>query len=215
MSDLSNITVKFNKILQKYTDLASIEIQANDYNDVLSFCKNQFPKLNKIITQQLKGSSHQDILILTKDRIIRTEEFFMPINYKELTLVPVFWGSLTEQEARLLERNDIAKEALLRAGGIGGVFFGLGRITSDSLEFSGLERRIRDSSLYGKFETLLDIDSRFNTRAFEGLAFTRDSNSVVPLHYGMTRVSGQILNAYIKNLQRGEQDNIRVDDTMN
>ena len=27
--------------------------------------------------------------------------------------------------------------------------------------------------------------------------------------------NGQILNAYVKNLQRGEQDNIRVDDTMN
>ena len=40
-------------------------------------------------------------------------------------------------------------------------------------------------------------------------------HAVVPVHYGMIRVSGQILNAYVKNLQRGEQDNIRVDDTMN
>ena len=72
MSDLKNVTVKFNKILQKYTNLAQIEIQANDYNDVLSFCKNQFPELNKIIINQLKGSGHQDILILAKDRIIRT-----------------------------------------------------------------------------------------------------------------------------------------------
>jgi len=214
MSALQKITVKFHSILQKYTKLAQIEIQANDYNDVLSFCKNQFPELATVINKQLKNSKHQDVMILVSNKIIRAEEFFMPINYKELTLVPIFWGSLTQAEARILERNDVAKEALLKAGGIGGIFFGLGRITSDTLEFSGLERRVRDSSLYGKFETLLDLDSRYNTRAFDSLAYTKDSNTIVPLHYGMVRVAGQILNAYVKNLQRGDQDNIRVDDTM-
>lgn len=202
------VTVQFSKLLIPYTNIDSFEIEISSYREILSACTNLLPTLK----QKFKSLNlANQLVLLDGDKLVQKYELdFKPTNTLML-LVPTVSGNQSSSFDSLGNLN---------------LFYGSsGAVSSTTAELTGLHKRIIDSSLYGKAQIAFDIAQRKTnrdsgvldnaedpTRGFGSLATMAPIGSSIPLHFGIVRTSGALISQYIKHIQRGGEDNIRVAD---
>jgi predicted phage tail protein len=202
------VIVKFSKLLSNYTDIETIEIDVASYRDVISACLNLLPKFRQIFVSK---KLYNQIVLIDQDRYIRSFELDFSPRSSSIFLVPTISGGIASSFDSLGNLN---------------IFYGTSTTFSNQeMTLKGVDRRVRDSALFGQSQTAFDIAQRRTnrengtldnsedpTRGFGSLATMNAIGSNIPLHFGMVRTSGSVINQYIKHLQRGGIDNIRVAD---
>ena len=129
-------------------------------------------------------------------------------------------------------RGDIIIVPLV-SGGVGfdslgnlNIFYGSSStLSNQAVALTGLAKRVTESSLFGQGQTAFDVAQRKTNRAngtlenvddptngFGSIASTSGFGLPIALHFGMVRTSGAVINSYVKHIQRGGIDNIRVAD---
>ena len=202
------ITVAFSRILQKLVQVESIEIDVSSYRDIISACVNLLPQFR---AHYLHKRLYSQLTLVDGDKYVRDFELdFKPRNAR-VYMIPTISGGIST--------------AFDSLGNLS-VFYGASLpVSSQEMPLKGIDRRIRDSVLYGKASIAFDIAQRRTnrengtldnsedpTRGFGSLASMNAIGASIPLHFGMVRTSGAIISQYIKHIQRGGIDNIRVAD---
>lgn len=202
------ITVKFCKLLSHKININSIELDVNSYRDIISACLNLLPAFSEAY-YALK--LNKQLTIVDGSRIVSSNELDFKPKSETIHLVPTVSGGIS---------------SVFDSLGNLSVFYGQGLTYSNELlDYSIMARRIRDSSLFGKAETAFDIAQRKTNRETGELDNTEDPTTgfgslgtmvakgqSVPIHFGLVRTSGVLINQYIKHIQRGGVDTIKVSD---
>jgi len=178
---------------------STILLDVDTYEDIVSFLKNQY---SYII------SSIKNIFIVDSGRLITSD--MLKFNVKgDITVGPMISGGVGFDSLGNLN-----------------VFYGTSStLSNQAVALTGLAKRVTESSLFGQGQTAFDIAQRRTNRAngsleniedpttgFGSIASTSGFGLPVSLHFGMVRTSGAIINNYVKHIQRGGIDNIRVVD---
>jgi len=199
------ITVHFSKMLNIKE---SIEITVDSYRDVISACLNLLPGFrNSYFSLNL----HKQLTIVDNSKVISTYELDFSPRSSDLYIVPTVSGGINSTFDSLGNLS---------------VFYGEGLSYSNQvLDYNMLSRRILDSSLFGKADTAFDISQRKNNRetgeldniedpttGFGSLGTMSAKGQSIPVHFGLVRTSGVLINQYIKHIQRGGIDTVKVSD---
>lgn len=204
MSTLKKVIVKISEPLFQFFNTDTIEIFANDYNDIISCLLNQFPSFSKFCNSVDSKSKFQDVCIIENRRPINTAMYSKKLSKDtEIFLVPLIFGNQMSYSDYYSELSSSFIYPL----------FGLSTSSYETSDFEGLNKRIVDSSLFGNAEQIYDVNIRTQNDSFGALRITNNANLPVPIIYGMTRASGTIINTYIKSY-RSDPDIFRVKDVM-
>lgn len=192
------VTVHFSKLLQPLTDTESFTVTGTSYFDIVSAVKQLFIKLSSLKTP---------LLLVDGDLIIHNDKLPFSPKSSDIFIVPAITGN-----------QDLIS-------GLSAFYGTTTALSSEELALTGLNKRILDSSLFGKAQTAFDISQRASDRAsgisentddpttgFGSLTITSVSGQKVPLHFGMVRTGGAVINQYIKHIQRGGVDSVKVSD---
>jgi predicted phage tail protein len=186
----------------------SIEITVDSYRDVISACLNLLPGFrNSYFSLNL----HKQLTIVDNSKVISTYELDFSPRSSDLYIVPTVSGGINSTFDSLGNLS---------------VFYGEGLSYSNQvLDYNMLSRRILDSSLFGKADTAFDISQRKNNRetgeldniedpttGFGSLGTMSAKGQSIPVHFGLVRTSGVLINQYIKHIQRGGIDTVKVSD---
>lgn len=202
------ITVAFSHILQKIIQTDRIEIDVVSYRDILSACVNLLPRFR---ANFLDKRLYSQLTLVDGDKYVRDFELDFKPRSDTVYMIPTISGGIST--------------AFDSLGNLS-VFYGASLpVSTQEMPLKGIDRRIRDSVLYGKASIAFDIAQRRTnrengtldnsedpTRGFGSLASMNAIGASIPLHFGMVRTSGSIISQYIKHIQRGGIDNIRVAD---
>jgi predicted phage tail protein len=202
------VTVIFSKLLRDKINLQQLDIDIESYREIISACINIVPNFKNIY---LSLKLDKQLTIVDSNKIINKNELdFIPKSDK-IYLVPTVSGGISS--------------AFDSLGNLS-AFYGQGLTYSNELlDYSIMARRIRDSSLFGKAETAFDVSQRKANRdsgeldnvedpttGFGSLGTMSAKGQSIPLHFGLVRTSGVLINQYVKHIQRGGVDTIRVSD---
>lgn len=182
---------------QESSDRVCLDVDT--YEDIISFVRNQYAKLL---------FSFKTFFMLDGDRIITSDTVKFKVK-GDIMIVPAITGGVGFDSLGNLN-----------------IFYGSSStLSNQAVALTGLAKRVTESSLFGKSQTAFDIAQRRSNRAngalenlddpttgFGSIASTSGLGLPVPLHFGMVRTSGAIINSYVKHIQRGGIDNIRVED---
>jgi predicted phage tail protein len=208
LRDLMKVTVNFSKTLQKYTNCNEITIDVFSYRDILSACVNLLP----LFKQHLFSSNlHSQLTLVDSDRYIRDFELDFKPRSENIYLIPTISGGVATGFDSLGNLN---------------VFYGSSSpVSNQAIALRGIDKRIRDSVLFGKASTAFDVaqrkvnrengvleNSEDPSKGFGSLATMDAAGKAIPLHFGMVRTSGVLISQYIKHIQRGGIDTVRVAD---
>lgn len=196
-------TVHFKYPLNIYLGHASIDINVDSYREVVTACSALLHKFKELLLKK------EHLCLVCKDTVIGVEQLDFSVKDKDVYVVPIIAGNSSFDSLGNLD-----------------IFYGTNKVyDTESMLLSGLDRRIADSSLFGQAETAFDTAQRKKNRDDGTLEGNEDPstgfgslnlNSIygqpVPLHFGLVRTSGTILNSYIKHIQRGRVDNVKVSD---
>jgi predicted phage tail protein len=202
------VTVKFSKTLQKLVKQSEIVIDVSSYRDILSACVNLIPAFR---TSLFSSKLYSQVTLVDSDRYVRYFELDFPPKSDTMYLIPTISGGAATGFDSLGNLN---------------VFYGATTaVSNQALALRGIDRRIRDSVLFGRAATAFDVSqrkpNRLNgilensedpTKGFGGLATMDAAGKSIPLHFGLVRTSGVLINQYIKHIQRGGIDTVRVAD---
>jgi predicted phage tail protein len=202
------ITVHFSKILDIKETKEPIEINVDSYRDIVSACLNLLPSFRNMYSNL---NLDKQLTIIDNNKIIRTTELDFPPKSSEVYIVPTVSGGINS--------------AFDSLGNLS-VFYGEGMSFSNQiLDYNMLSRRILDSSLFGKAQTAFDISQRKNNRdsgeldniedpttGFGSLGTMAAKGQSIPIHFGLVRTSGVLINQYLKHIQRGGVDTVKVSD---
>jgi predicted phage tail protein len=202
------ITVHFSNILQEKINVKSISIDVESYRDIISACLNILPSFRE---SYYLLNLHKNLTLATKNRIIEFNELdFKPCS-TDIYIIPTISGGINS--------------AFDSLGNLS-AFYGEGLTYSNQiLDYNIMARRIRDSSLFGRADTAFDISQRKSNRdngsleniedpttGFGSLATMSAKGQNIPVHFGLVRTSGVLINQYIKHIQRGGVDTVKVSD---
>lgn len=199
------VTVSFSKVLSQKVNISNISIDVYTYRDVLEACQNLLPEIKSIIKKRTFVS------LVCNDRIVQPYELDFKISSDKITIVPTVGGGVATSFDSLGNLN---------------IFYGASKTFSNEQQnLTGINRRIADSSLFGQAQTAFDISQRRTNRAdgtiegnedpttgFGSLTITSVYGQPIPLHFGLVRTGGAVINSYIKHIQRGGVDTVRVSD---
>ena len=202
------VTVHFSNLLRQFTDVTCIEVTVSSYRDVLSACLNLLPRFREHFYSQ---KLHKTLMLLDSDKYVRSFELDFKPKTNKIWLIPTVSGGVSSSFDSLGNLS---------------VFYGASSpISTQEVALRGIDKRIRDSALFGKASTAFDIAQRKTnrdigvldnsedpTKGFGSIAPMSASGQNVPLHFGLVRTSGVIINQYIKHIERGGVDAIRVAD---
>lgn len=188
------VTLHFDPAL----DVDGCSIDADTYADIVSACRN-------ILCYDIINNK-QIIFMICNDKIITNDIIDFKIADSNIFIVPAISGGTAIDSVGNLT-----------------AFYGSGSVEMASI--SSLNRRILDSSLYGKATIAFDIAQRKTRRAngelegnedpstgFGSISITSAYGQPIPLHFGLVRTAGAVINYYIKHIQRGAVDSVRVSD---
>lgn len=179
--------------------LTKLTVDVSDYEDIVSLIKNQF---------SLAVSKLRNIFIIDSGKLITSDT--LKFKVKGDTIVgPVIGGGLGFDSLGNLN-----------------IFYGTSStLSNQAVALTGLAKRVTESALFGQGQTAFDIAQRRTNRAngtlenaddpttgFGSIASTSGFGLPVSLHFGMVRTSGAVINSYVKHIQRGGVDSIRVID---
>jgi hypothetical protein len=195
------VTLRFLKPISKITGLDDISIDADTYEDIVSAIKSMHSNILK---------QYKNIFILDSDRLITSDIIKFRIKSEVLVIGPVISGGASSFD-------DLGNL---------NIFYGTNStLSNQAVALTGLAKRVTESSLFGQGQTAFDVAQRRTNRAdgllegnedpttgFGSIASTSGLGMSVPLHFGLVRTSGAIINTYVKHIQRGGIDNIRVID---
>lgn len=177
----------------------SINLDVDTYEDVVSFMKSQYFKV---------VSNIKNIFIVDSGKIITSDMLKFSVK-GNITVGPMISGGVGFDSLGNLN-----------------VFYGTSStLSNQAVALTGLAKRVTESSLFGQGQTAFDVAQRKTNRAngsleniedpttgFGSIASTSGFGLPVSLHFGLVRTSGAIINTYVKHIQRGGIDNIRVVD---
>jgi len=188
------------KILNPVTNSKEIvSIDADTYEDVLSYIRNQHVTLVKKI---------KNFFIVDSGKVVTSDILKFKVK-GDITVGPLITGGIGFDSLGNLN-----------------IFYGSSStISNQAVALTGLAKRVTESSLFGQAQTAFDIAQRKTNRSngslenvddpttgFGSIASTSGVGLPVALHFGLVRTSGAIINTYVKHIQRGGLDNIRVVD---
>ena len=190
-------TVKFSSLLAAYVHEPSFEVEVANYRDVVCAVYNLFPRLKQIKIAKL--------LFVDGERVVRDSDLDFPPKSDIISIVPSIGGNSSFDSLGNLTQFYGSSTAL----------------SSQEMAFTGLNRRILESSLFGQAQTAFDTAQRRASigtpdstgdpsTGFGSLSLTSISGQYVPLHFGLVRTSGAVINQYIKHIQRGSIDDVQV-----
>lgn len=199
------IIVKITKPLKRYFTDSEISLEVSDFEDIVSALKNLFPKFNELLSQiRSKTDKFQDIVLVQDKKPVDIKKYKFPLTSSSpIYVVPILFGHSNNYGFTDLYK-DIKSSFLFP-------LFGLSTAGTEQMDFEGLDRRIRDSSLFGRAEDIYDVGLRNSNDVFGALNINTTANSPIPLNYGLIRVSGTLINAYIRNY-RADPDEFRLKD---
>jgi predicted phage tail protein len=198
----------------------------SDIKDAISVL---FPKIRKYIRQISAGTLRENLSLVTPEgKILNRQDYYTnKIESRELTLVPIIAGA--GRGLGILLGIVLIAAAFFTGGGslaaLGSVG-GSGFVGSTSLGFMGLTaggllKMGIGLVISGLMQMLMkppemkgpgDTAQRRNNDMFDALDNSTDSNTSIPLIYGMPRVSGQMLSGHVETISHGESDTIYVAD---
>jgi predicted phage tail protein len=202
------VTVQFSTLLQKITLRESIEISVSSYREIISACLNLLPQFRDCFYSQ---KLYKSLTLVDGDKYVRSFELDFSPKSASIWLVPTISGGVSSSFDSLGNLS---------------LFYGASSpVSTQEVALRGIDKRIRDSALFGKASTAFDIaqrranrdsgvldNSEDPTRGFGSLAPMSAAGRNVPLHFGLVRTAGVVVNQYIKHIQRGGVDTIRVAD---
>jgi len=208
MKNSMKVTVHINKPLRYFfDDRSEISLDAIDYFDIYSALKNMFPKFEKLLnTLKNASTKFQDVVFINDSKVIDVTKFKLSVKENsKISLTPVFFGASESYNFSNLY-EDIKSSYMYP-------LFGLSTASTDSSDFEGLDKRILDSSLFGRAEQVYAAGTRKNNDTFGELQINTNANLPIGLHYGMVRVAGTLINNYTKSY-RCDPDVFRVKDVI-
>jgi predicted phage tail protein len=202
------ITVHFSNLIAKRIAVSNICIDVSCYRDIISACINLLPDFKQVYTT-LKLS--KQLTIVDNNKFVEVYELDFKPRSSDIYLIPTVSGGIN---------------SIFDSLGNLSVFYGEGLAYSNQvLDYSVMLRRIRDSSLFGKADTAFDIAQRRVNRdtgsldnvadpttGFGSLGTMVAKGQSIPMHFGMVRTSGVLINQHIKHIQRGGIDTVKVSD---
>jgi hypothetical protein len=178
-----------------------MQLDVETYDEVISAIKNLFPKA---------VHSLKHISIVDGTKLVTKEQLAFRIKTDILFVAPLISGGASGFDS---------------LGNLNIMYGSSSTISNQAVALTGLAKRITESSLFGQGQTAFDVAQRKINRAdgaleniddpttgFGSIGSTSGVGLSVPLHFGMVRTSGAIINNYVKHIQRGGIDNIRVID---
>jgi hypothetical protein len=202
------ITVHFSNLIAKRIAVSNICIDVSCYRDIISACINLLPDFKQIyITLKLA----KQLTIVDNNKLVEVYELDFKPRSSDIYLIPTVSGGIN---------------SVFDSLGNLSVFYGEGLTYSNQvLDYSVMSRRIRDSSLFGKADTAFDVSQRKINResgsldnvndpttGFGSLGTMAAKGQSIPIHFGMVRTSGVLINQHIKHIQRGGTDTVKVSD---
>ena len=223
------LTLNFHPLLQPMTGVKSHKFDVQRLSDIKEALIVLFPKLRKYIRQISSGILKENLSLITSDdKIITRKDYYLDkIKDSELTLVPIIAGAnkvFTILLAVVLIAAAIYLGGVpLAFGGSGAGFVGStavgGIFTAGGLLKMGIGLAI--SGLMQMFmsppsprSSTADNAVRRNNDMFDAMDNSTDSNTSIPLVYGMIRVAGQILSGHVESINHGQSDTIKVIDLL-
>jgi hypothetical protein len=195
------VTLHFANPIDTITGTSSTQLEAETYSEVISAIKNLFPSTIR---------AYKQLSIIDGSRLVTKEQLQFPIRTSSLFVVPLISGGANGFDS---------------LGNLNILYGSSSSISNQAVALTGLAKRITESSLFGQGQTAFDVAQRKINRAdgaleniddpttgFGSIGSTSGIGLSVPLHFGMVRTSGAIINNYVKHIQRGGIDNIRVID---
>lgn len=197
------ITVIFTNALAKVLKTPKLLIDANTYRDVVSAVINLLPNSKILATE--------NVMILSGNKIISKQELDFKIKLDTIYMVPVISGG-----------NNSGFDSLGNLLQFYGTTTALG---NQEMALTGLNRRVLESSLFGKSKIAYDIAQRAANRSnnlqenvddpstgFGSLNISSINGQNVPLIFGRARVAGVLIGQHVKHIQRAGIDDIKVTD---
>lgn len=196
-------TIKFSKLFKDLIPATTMDVVAESYHDIISALYNLVPQLLNLNTEKLA--------LIDGDTFVTINDLYRKPKNKEIILVPSFGGASNIDLFGNLE-----------------MFYGNNlAMSSNEVYTVGLNKRILDSSLFGKATTAYDIAQRQLNRklgktdgnqdpstGFGSLTHTSLVGQAIPLTYGMVRTSGAIVNQFSRNIQNDFTSTIYDIDTL-
>lgn len=194
--------LRFAKSIASIINAAEVEIEVDSYRDVVSAIKTLFPSAIR---------TFKHISIVDGTRVVTSDLLDFKVKDEVLYIAPMISGGATAGFDSLGNLS---------------IFYGSSStLSNQAVALTGLAKRVTESSLFGQGQTAFDVSQRKKNRAdgaleniddpttgFGSIGTTSGLGLPVSLHYGMVRTSGAVINTYIKHIQRGGIDNIRVVD---
>jgi len=224
-------TIHFHKSLHKYTNnIDKISIDVNTYYDLVKASIDLFEGLYKLF-KQINLYHNAELALIVDGKLLSLDNLFLPAKGKIIKLVPLIKGSgrigmivaAVAIVALTIYTGGIALTPTLSVVGSSAGSIGAATITGTTITVTtfgqlalGIAASLflaaiqpppkppRISSSTGGFRRDNDI--------FNGLANTTNSQIPVPLNYGEMRVSGQLLSGFIKTIDHGKNDIVKVVD---
>jgi len=202
------ITVTFSKLLSSRLGVDIINIDVSSYRDIISACLNLLPTFSELYYSL---NLEKQLTIVDGSKTISSLELDFAPRSTNIYLIPTVSGGIS---------------SVFDSLGNLSVFYGQGLTYSNELlDYSIMARRVRDSSLFEKAQTAFDVSQRRTNResgeldniedpttGFGSLATMTAKGQSIPLHFGLVRTSGVLISQYIKHIQRGSIDTVKVSD---
>lgn len=195
------VTLHFVKPINTIINMRNMQLDVETYDEVISAIKNLFPKAVHAL---------KHISIVDGTKLVTKEQLAFRIKTDILFVAPLISGGASGFDS---------------LGNLNIMYGSSSTISNQAVALTGLAKRITESSLFGQGQTAFDVAQRKINRAdgaleniddpttgFGSIGSTSGVGLSVPLHFGMVRTSGAIINNYVKHIQRGGIDNIRVID---
>jgi predicted phage tail protein len=232
------VTVKFHKTLQKFTNgYAEATFLVDSYLDVMRACTSLFPKFEKLVGDiGLGKTKNQEIVMIIDKKPLEPDKIMMrPKANSIINLVPVIFGFGKTFAiigiallfvALIVIAAPLAAGAAAGAGALGAGVAAGGVAGGAAAIGGGISLASVAGLLFGIAVTLVsallapkpvpakqeapDSSQRRNNDLFDGLANTFRVGTGIPLNYGLIRVAGQFISGYVKTINHGQDEVIRV-----
>lgn len=203
------ITVNVSKSLQKFIPIPTVTLEIVDYRDIFNFFKAQYPEFKKFVSKNKStDTTYQDVCLIHNRKVIDANQLDMPVRSKNnVFLGPIIFGAAPTYGTSSSNYYNELKSSFLYP------LFGLSTAGYEAMDLEGLNRRVVDSSLFGRAESIYDVPFREGNDIFKGLKITNTANLPVPLVYGQSRVAGNNINTYVKSY-RTNPDFFKVSDLL-
>jgi len=203
------ITLKITKPLQQYIPTSELQVEVSDYYSILLALKNLFPEFKSLLSRiKSNVSNHQDVCLVQSGKVVDNNYLSFKIkNSDPIYITPIIFGGAPTYGVNSSAYYNSLKSSFMFP------LFGLSTASYEQMDLEGIGKRVADSSLFGRAESIYDVAAREGSDIFRELKITNSANSPVGLIYGETRVAGNIINAYIKNY-RANPDFFRVKDVI-